>query len=1479
MDKNYSVKIGITLDDKSVSNIKKEIENKLSNEKIEIKIDTSNLSDLSTKLNNVNTQLTSISKQDSFKQTSSSAKKAKEDTNKLNASLEQTQKHIKNATFATGNWAYSWSKAMQSFLTYMSVTQLFNTFMNGVRDMISQVKELDDALVELQKVTDLEGESLDRFVDKAYEAGKTVAKTGTEMIEAATAFAKAGFKDDALELGTVAAMYTNIADEAISAADAADMIISQMKAFNIEAGDTMHIIDAINEVSNNFAVSSADISRNLGKASAVMANAGNSMEQYIGLMTAATEVTRNASKAANGLKTLTLRLQGMNDEGEKDIELTAQMEGLFKKLGISVYDTNGELKNTYDILATLAPVYQTLSNAEKAFVTETIAGKYQAQNAAAILSNWQTAVDATTTALNSNGSAARENEKVLDSIQGHLQKLNSAWEELSKNIFNSDALKFIVDLGTGFLDFANSGVGQAIIKLTALLVIFKTASGLLSTAQTKVLLLTNSVLRNTIAVVANKKAIQGVNQQTRDYITKLLLEKGAIDKTTGSINTQTLAKIKAKLASEGLSKAEQAEILKTITMTATQQAAAKATITFSGAMKGLAAAMAANPIGAILVAVTALVSGLKYLCEEADRAQERFENLQQEFQDAKQKVEETNDELKTTKDRIKELKTKGSLTFTEQAELDKLENANKKLETQAKLYERIAEAKEKATKQAANDAFNAEYNSSWSYRKINNKGEIEDTDWTDYVLPWKNIPQIYHAINGDLSDYGYDEDIINKAVDAYLDLANAESLTAEEAEKMTNLENSLAKELESLEERIPNLTGTALTEAQELRDYIVHMLYPAIYQEEQTNKFFGIDPDDKEAQKIKEQFKDIQEQMDSLYQKGELTSKKIWELRKDADGQWNDLDKYMRDNFLDNESIIKYYEGIYKSAEESSEKEIDAYRKAAEAREAAGTASMTDKSFLGYLSGEYQTNATTVLEWYDALKRLADGGELSADSIRKLDEEFKFLANDEYALEDIAGILDYFSSDAQDTLSNYSTELDNITKQYNMLTAAVDEYNEAGYLSSETLANIINNGLLDYLSYENGQLIANTGELYNSAEASRIYASQQLTAAMTADMLHIAMGEEAEVSGLAASAIANLGNSSEVAGNQAANSVGKFISFAEAVDQANKALAGKELTSDIQNKISAVQGAYKPYYDLLSKPIQINSKKYTGSGSGSGKKSNSGSSAKSQKEWWETALSDLKDQFDNNEITVDQYINSLQNLLGKVGQGTEAWRKINKELQKQKLDKVKDDYDAGRISLNQYIISLQNLQKAYAAGTDAWNDLAKAIKKAKLDKLKEQQSDLKSALSAVTDTLDKQIDKYEELKDAADEKYDSEIDKLNEVKDQLDDDVDDYERAQKAVVKFLNEQLDAINNQKDNVENYYTNVIEALEKQNEEQQEAIDLAEAYDALINAMTQKTKKVYREGLGKKLAEYKDNYIGQMLGVVKTEVRLNLRWCVYG
>lgn len=122
------------------------------------------------------------------------------------------------------------------------------------------------------------------------------------MIEAATEFRKNSFNDqDSATLARIASMYINVADEAISAGDSASFIISQMKAFNIQAQDAEHIINAVNEVSNNFAVSSADVASALTKTSSAMGVLGNDFNQTIGLVTAGTEIlTGQASKVARG---------------------------------------------------------------------------------------------------------------------------------------------------------------------------------------------------------------------------------------------------------------------------------------------------------------------------------------------------------------------------------------------------------------------------------------------------------------------------------------------------------------------------------------------------------------------------------------------------------------------------------------------------------------------------------------------------------------------------------------------------------------------------------------------------------------------------------------------------------------------------------------------------------------------------------------------------------------------------------------------------------------------------------------------------------------------------------------------------------------------------------------------------------------------------------------------------------------------------
>lgn len=179
---------------------------------------------------------------------------------------------------------YSWSKAFESFSMYLSVTTVFYTAVSAIKSMVDEVIALDSALVDLQKVSDLSGKSLEKFVSKAYEVAAEVANTGSEVINASTEFSKAGYsEDDVLNLGKLALVYKNVADEQISAADSASFMIAQMKAFNIEANKAVHIIDSVNEVSNKYAVSSSDISENLGKASASLSASNTTYEQSLGL--------------------------------------------------------------------------------------------------------------------------------------------------------------------------------------------------------------------------------------------------------------------------------------------------------------------------------------------------------------------------------------------------------------------------------------------------------------------------------------------------------------------------------------------------------------------------------------------------------------------------------------------------------------------------------------------------------------------------------------------------------------------------------------------------------------------------------------------------------------------------------------------------------------------------------------------------------------------------------------------------------------------------------------------------------------------------------------------------------------------------------------------------------------------------------------------------------------------------------------------
>ena len=116
-------------------------------------------------------------------------------------------------------------------------------------------------------------------------------------------------------------------------------------------------------------------------------------------------------------------------------------------------------KSTYQILKELSEIWNGLTDVTQANITEMIGGKRNANVISALLENFDLAEEALQTSLGSEGSALKENEKVLDSVQGHLNVLSASFEALSANVASSDMLKFFIDFGTGILNATNAITG------------------------------------------------------------------------------------------------------------------------------------------------------------------------------------------------------------------------------------------------------------------------------------------------------------------------------------------------------------------------------------------------------------------------------------------------------------------------------------------------------------------------------------------------------------------------------------------------------------------------------------------------------------------------------------------------------------------------------------------------------------------------------------------------------------------------------------------------------------------------------------------------------------------------------------------------------------------------------------------------------------------------------------------------------------
>lgn len=718
----------------------------------------------------------------------------------LNAQFQQLQQNLKvvDNQMDLNKWTSQFSafkaevkaagKNMQSLgdvlknnvgkvLQWVSATTLLFRAFRLLRSAISEIIKLDTAMVDLQKVTVATKSEYDSFYRSANDTAKALGVTTEEVISQTAEWARLGYAmKDAAKLAENSAIFEAISPD-MDITQATDGLVSIIKAYDMDVEDSLDgIISKINDIGNKFAVSNGDIVEVMTRTSSAMASANNTFEETVALATAAIEVTRDAATVGNGLKTLSMRIRGYDEETEEYtndvVELTGAIADLTKVAsnnftGVSLFEVDDPetYRSTYDILSDISDIWYELTDKNRADLLETLFGKRQAQIGSAILKNFDQARKAIKDMEESAGSAEREMAKIEQSLEYKLNALNETWVGVAQNLFKTDDMKMVVDGLTAISSVVETltdrlglfGTAGLAVTIAGLVRLNSTISTVTPTLQNLSTInfdgSTASVLQYATALssldpVQQKMAMRmlGMNAEQQNQVNTMIMATAALRQYTvaeleqiagleaghlaQALNVSSTAMVteetlKAAVASGALTEAQLTAVLSTNAQTAANTASAGSFFALAASAKAAITAIAMNPMTWIALApvlIGAVTKAFDALIVTAEEATEKMEESFSEFENAANEASSLNQELDTAISRINELEAKDSLTFVEESELQKLRESVELLQIQADLAEK---ERVRAAKESAKDTVTA-------YRK-NYKNSISSGAVQEYL--------------------------------------------------------------------------------------------------------------------------------------------------------------------------------------------------------------------------------------------------------------------------------------------------------------------------------------------------------------------------------------------------------------------------------------------------------------------------------------------------------------------------------------------------------------------------------------------------------------------------------------------------------------------------------------------------------------------------------------------------------------------------
>ena len=371
--------------------------------------------------------------QQAFLQLASSIASSESQVLNLNAKVKDLGVTLKN----TVKWQLS--------------SSLVHGFMGALQHAFGYAQDLNSSLNDIRIVTGASVEEMAKFAEQANKSAKALSSTTNEYAKASLIYYQQGLSDSEVQERTdITIKMANVSKE--SAQTVSDQMTAVWNNFYDGSKSLEYYADVMTALGAATASSVDEIAGGLEKFAAIGDTIGLSYEYAASALATITSNTRQSEEVVGtALKTIFARIQGLNlgetlDDGTTLNKYSAALD----KVGISIFDQAGEIKNMDNILSELGNKWQDLSKDQQIALAQTVAGTRQYTQLVALMDNWDTGDNDSfmanlNTAYNSEGALQEQQEIYAESWEAAADRVTAATEDIYDSLINDEAIVVLLN--------------------------------------------------------------------------------------------------------------------------------------------------------------------------------------------------------------------------------------------------------------------------------------------------------------------------------------------------------------------------------------------------------------------------------------------------------------------------------------------------------------------------------------------------------------------------------------------------------------------------------------------------------------------------------------------------------------------------------------------------------------------------------------------------------------------------------------------------------------------------------------------------------------------------------------------------------------------------------------------------------------------------------------------------------------------------